>query len=504
MNLLKKARGQWRMLGIAFILGLGIALGQSPISISYLALLSLVGLFAILSLGRTARDAFFIGWAAGIGQFLLNLFWIVEPFFVEPERHAWMAPFVLLILPAFLGVFWALAFWGAARLAEGWRKVFLAAIFLAIAETSRAFVFTGFPWALIGYIWIDTPFMQAAAVVGPHGLTLGTVLVAAAGAVWIGRARRWLIAPGIAVMLMGLVGLWGVQRQNTLAPVTGPQATLRVVQPNAEQSLKWDPGKAQEFLGILLENTAAAPDGPPPDLIIWPETSFPYLLNGSEALLRDIDRAAGGRPVAFGTARISGDLYFNSLVVTAPGGAIYQVYDKYHLVPFGEYVPFGNILGQFGIRGMAVNEGGGFAAGAKPQVIDLGPLGKVQPLICYEAIFPQHLHLDERADWVLQITNDAWFGETTGPYQHLAQARMRAVEQGLPVVRSANTGVSAVIDAYGGVVNKLELGKRGFIDAALPSSLPLTPYAKTGDLPLLILLTALASGLVLTRARKSD
>lgn len=496
--------GRWRRPALAFVCGVGLALGHVPISLFYIALPAFVGLFFLMGRSTTPREALKTGWAGGLGYFLLSLFWIVEPFFIDPEQHAWMAPFAVLLLPSFLGSFWALAFWAAARLAKGWQKIFLAAVFLAIAETSRAYVFTGFPWALIGYIWVNTPIMQTASLIGPHGLTLLTSLLAAAGAVWFGRSRKWLTAPALATLVFASLWIWGVMRIADPLPPRATEITLRIVQPNAEQSLKWDPNKAQEFLNILIENTGAPATGKTPDLVLWPETSYPYLLNGSDHILARMDAAAGGKPIAFGSARRDGPLYFNSLVITDPGGEVAHLYDKFHLVPFGEYIPFGDLLGRLGIKGLAVHEGNGFAFGPAPRVIDLGPLGKMQPLICYEAIFPQHSNTGERADWLFHLTNDAWFGVITGPYQHLAQVQMRAVEQGLPVIRSANTGVSAVITAYGQVTDQMGLGERGFIDTALPPALPPTLYARSGDIPIFLLLILLSLGLILPGYRKAD
>jgi apolipoprotein N-acyltransferase len=496
------ARRLGRAVAPAFGLGLILATGQAPISLSLLALLALTGLFALLDRAGTLRAAALTGWAAGAGYFGGSLFWIVEPFFVDPLRYGWMAPFALVLLPSGLGLFWGAAFGVAARLATGWRRLFLAAVLLAAAETSRAFVLTGFPWALVGYLWIGAPPSQLAAAIGPHGLTLATTLVAALGAVWIGRPRRWLAAPAVAVLAVAGAWFWGHARLAAPEPpATG--VTVRVVQPNAEQSLKWDPERAQEFLRRLMAATAASPEGARPDLTVWPETAVPYLLNGSEALLADIDALAGGRPVAFGIVRREGSRLFNSLVVTGPGGVVSQVYDKYHLVPFGEYMPLGELFAAVGIYGLAASRGGGFSAGPGPRLLDFGRAGKALPLICYEAIFPQDLFAPERPNWVLQVTNDAWFGEISGPYQHLAQARLRAVEQGLPLIRAANTGISGVIDAKGRVLASLGLGRQGFLDAALPPALPPTPYARTGDWPALAALLALTLLLGLPRARDS-
>lgn len=496
------ARRIGRAVAPAFALGLILATGQAPLSFTLLGLLALAGLFAIFDRAGTLRAAALTGWAGGAGYFLGGMFWIVEPFFVDPLRHGWMAPFALVLLPSGLGLFWGAAFGLAARLARDWRRLFLAAALLAAAETARAFALTGFPWALVGYAWIDAPQMQVAAVIGPHGLTLATTLAAAMGAVWIGRPWPWLAAPAMAALAVAGAGIWGQARLAAPEPqATG--VTLRIVQPNTEQSLKWDPAMAMTILDRLLFATAAPPEGPEPDVVIWPETAVPYLLNGSEELVADIDRIAGTAPVVFGIVRRDGQRLFNSLAVSTPGGTVTQVYDKHHLVPFGEYMPLGELFAAVGIHGLAASHGAGFSPGPGPLLLDLGRAGRALPLICYEAIFPQHLFAPERPDWVLQATNDAWFGEVSGPYQHLAQARLRAVEQGLPLIRAANTGISAVIDAKGRVQARLGLGQQGYLDAALPPALPPTPYALTGDWPVFAAMLFLALGFALPRRRIS-
>lgn len=494
------ARRSWLA---AFGLGVVLATGQAPLHWWPVAFLALVGLFAVFGRCRSPREAALVGWAGGAGYFAAGMFWIVEPFFIDPWRHAWLAPFALVLLPGGLALFWGAAFAAGFRYGRGWRRGFLAAALLAAAEAARAFVLTGFPWALIGYLWIGTPPMQTAALVGPHGLTLATTLLAALVAVGIRGAPTGLAALAAAVAVAGSAWAWGAARLAETAPPSADPVTLRLVQPNAEQHLKWDPERASEYLRRLLEGTAAAPEGPAPDLVIWPETAVPYLLNGSDSLLAQIDAAAGGTPVAFGIVRREGTRLYNSLAVTAPGGVLDQVYDKQHLVPFGEYVPMGELLAKAGIHGLAASHGGGFSPGEGSRLLDLGAAGRALALICYEAIFPQYLFARERPDWVLQVTNDAWFGEVSGPYQHLAQARMRAVEQGLPVVRAANTGVSAVIDAEGRMVANLGLGRQGILDAALPPARAATLYARMGDIPALALILVLSVILALPVGRKA-
>ncbi|MCU0910288.1 MAG: apolipoprotein N-acyltransferase [Rhodobacteraceae bacterium] len=476
---------------LPFAVGLGLATGQAPLGWAPVAFAALAVLIGLGARAATARAAALVGWSGGAGYFAGGLFWIVEPFFVDPVRHGWMAPFALVLLPGGLALFWAAAFAAGHRGAVGLGRTLPIAVALAAVEMSRAWVLTGFPWALVGYMWIGWPPAQAAALIGPHGLTLATTIAAALAALAVGSGRARLAGPVAAAVLFGGGWTWGAAMLARPGP-PDTTVTLRLVQPNAEQSLKWDPERAQEFLMRLMTATASASDGPLPDVTIWPETAVPYLLNDSDTILGQIDAITGGRTVVFGVPRREDGRYYNSLAVTAPGGTLAQVYDKHHLVPFGEYVPFGEVLGRLGIEGMAASHGGGFSAGPGPVALDLGAAGRALPLICYEMIFPQHLRLAERPDWVVQITNDAWFGEVSGPYQHLAQARLRAIEQGLPVVRVANTGVSAVIDARGRVRAELPLGTQGFLDAALPAAVSATPYARTGDWPVLAALVLLA------------
>ena len=267
--------------------------------------------------------------------------------------------------------------------------------------------------------------------------------------------------------------------------------TLRLVQPDAEQKVKWNPDVARMLFDRQLAFSAVLPH---PDLVIWPETAVPYLMENNPEVGQAISVAAGGVPVVAGIQRYDGVQAWNSLAVIGDGGQIEALYDKYHLVPFGEYIPFGDVLYDwFGLKAFAARQGNGYAAGAGAQVVDLwGKLGAFVPLICYEAVFPQGLRgLPVRPDWILQITNDAWFGTLTGPYQHLAQARFRAIEQGLPLVRVANTGISAVVDARGRIVASLPRGVPTYLDTGLPGALAQTPYARWGEWPVMVLLAGL-------------
>ena len=471
-----------RGLGLAFALGALAALGQAPFGLWGVTLAAVAGLIWLIARpGTGGRRSFWLGWAAGTGYFLLSLSWIVEPFLVDIARHGWMAPFAVLFLSSGLGLFWAapaaLA-WQTPRPALGFVAAF------ALLEWYRGVILTGFPWAMLGHVWIGTAADQVAAIGGASGLSL---LVLLPSALPVQAGRRGL---ALAVLMLALAFGFGAWR--LAEPLPAPRdLTLRLVQPNAEQSAKWEQSLADEHLTRLLDLTA---QGQVADLTIWPETAVPFMLEYAPVVAGMVTDASGGRPVAVGIQREGAGLYYNSLRVLSGEGAEIASYDKHHLVPFGEYIPFGDLAYDwFGITAFAAQTGAAYSAGPGPRVMDLGSFGKVLPLICYEAVFPRDVSgVDERADWMLQITNDAWFGVWTGPFQHFAQARLRAVEQGLPLVRVANTGVTAVIDARGRVTAALPFGTMGVLDSPVPAALEPTPYARWGDTPVLLLIVALS------------
>jgi apolipoprotein N-acyltransferase len=482
----------WRRLVLAFGLGAVAALGQAPVGFWWATLAALAGLIWLLDRVPNRREAFWVGLLAGAGHFGLALSWIVEPFLIDIARHGWMAPFAVVLLSFGLGLFWA----GAAVLARLTRVPALGFVagFVAL-EWLRGVIFTGFPWAMVGHVWIGMPPDQLASVLGASGLTLIT-LFAAALPVW----GRWRGAAAALVLLAAVTG-FGHFRLAQPLPEPG-SLTVRLVQPNAEQSLKWERALADRFLNRLLTLTA---EDAPADLTIWPETAVPYMLEYAPEVAAMVVTASGGKPVAVGIQREEGGRFFNSLRLLEGDGTESARYDKAHLVPFGEYMPFGDLAYDwFGLQAFAAQAGNYYSAGARSQVLDLGKLGKVLPLICYEAIFPRDVNAaPERADWMLQITNDAWFGVWTGPYQHFAQARLRAVEQGLPLIRVANTGVTAVIDARGRVVDQLPFGTIGKLDSHIPGALPATPYSRWGDLPVFLLLAGLVA-LISFKSRTSS
>ncbi len=466
---------------LAFGLGAVAALGQAPLDFWWATLAALAGLIWLLDRMTESRSAFLTGLCAGTGYFALALNWIIEPFLIDLAHTGWMAPFAVVFLSVGLGLFWG----AAAGIARAFPQPVLGFVVAFVAlEWLRGVIFTGFPWAMVGHVWIGTPLDQLAAVVGPSGLSLMTLFAAA-----LPVLARWKGA-ATSVLLLAACVAFGDWRLSQPLPQPGT-LTLRLVQPNAEQAAKWDADRAEEFLTRLL--TMTAKDGPA-DLTILPETAVPYMLEYAPDVAGMVMGASDGKPVAVGIQRAEGDRFYNSLRVLEGDGMETARYDKAHLVPFGEYIPFGDLAYDwFGLRAFAAQAGNSYSPGAGPQILDLGPFGKVLPLICYEAIFPRDVNaMPARPDWMLQITNDAWFGIRTGPFQHFAQARLRAVEQGLPLIRVANTGVTAVVDAHGRIVEALPFGTMASLDTHVPGALPPTPYSRFGDGPVALLLAGLA------------
>ena len=480
-------------LGLLALIGALGALGLAPLGWWWFSLLSMMAVPLFFQAATSPKQAALTGWAYGFGWFLPSLVWIIEPFLVDVARHGWMAPFALLAFSGGMALFWSAAFWGAYRLARApWMGIATLILMLSLAEFARAYVLTGLPWAAPAQIWVNTSAIRLLAWIGPHGLGLLTVAIPLASGFALTCARTIKIQLlAIGPMLALLVAVFGADLAFKGDVSQTTDFTVRLIQPNAPQHQKWDPDYIPVFFQRSIGFTAAKPlpNQPKPDLIVWPETSVPTYLHNAGPTFAVISDAAGGTPVVAGIQRLDGDRLYNTLVYLDETGHVAASYDKHHLVPFGEYVPFGDLLSQVGLQGLV---GNGFQAGAGPQIIELGPLGKALPLICYEAVFPQDVNgAPERADFLLLITNDGWFGQYSGPYQHLAQAQMRAVEQGLPMIRAANTGVSAMIDPLGRITASLPLGISGFLDAALPIPLAPTLYSRSGDLPLFLLLLLL-------------
>ena len=469
----------WRQLLLAFVAGAALGLAQAPWSFPLAFFAALPVIFWLHSGAARQRRVAVVGWVTGLGYFGLTLAWIVEPFLVDIARHGWMAPFALFFMAAGLAAFWAAAFWLAPR-----GRTLMLIVLWSLVELARSYVFTGFPWGLIGYGWVETPIIQMTSIIGVHGVGFLTMSAVAL------LLRRQVLPVVSGALIFTLMWSFGSYQLSNPVALRADEYVVRIVQPNVEQQLKWLPEFQQTFFQRHLD--LSANDGAP-DMVIWPEAAVPFLPEDRADLLQDISFATNGAEVILGARRRdeSGNWY-NRLVLLNSDGVLIDNYDKHHLVPFGEYVPLQSILSKIGLSALT---GRGWTAGEGPRVISSGDTPPFLPLICYEAIFPQHASVDgARADWIVQVTNDAWFGKFSGPYQHLAQARVRAIEQGLPLARSANTGVSAMVDPFGRVIEGIPLGEMGVIDVSLPAPLPETLYSRSGDWPIagiLLLLTLL-------------
>ncbi len=484
--------------GVSCLLGAISVLAFAPIHFWPVLFVSFGGLVWLLdgchASHHTLKDrlkcAGLTGFCFGFGFFLTGLYWVAEAFLVEPWRHGWLIPFVMTALPGGMALFFA----GAAALAMWmWRRgparIFALALAFGLAEFARGHILTGFPWNLIGYgLLVDGPLMQLASVFGVYSLSLlAVVLFASPAGIWQPGGMRspgTIVLAGLCLALLGAGYVGGDMRlANATDNATNPR--LRIVQANVDQKDKWRPQNSAAIFTNYLDLTKAEglEDN---DIVIWPETALPFLLNDSLDALKAIGETLPQDTVLLvGAVRVVdqpevGPRFFNSLLVVGSDGKILGGYDKIHLVPFGEYLPFQDFLESLGVMQMT-GVRGGFSEGTGPRLIQVPGAPPAMPLICYEIIFPHEVSDGSAASrWMLNVTNDAWFGRSAGPYQHFHQARVRAVEQGLPLVRAANTGISAVIDPWGRVLAQIGLGDMGSIDAALSKSAPKTIYTVLG------------------------
>jgi apolipoprotein N-acyltransferase len=490
----------WRAAGAAFVAGALAALAMPPLHWLPLAVLGIVAFVWLWDTAPGPRSALLRGWAWGTGHFAVGSYWIVEAFFVPPADYGPLGPPIVIGLAALLGFFPAMAAGAAKWVALRWPsmggrycRLLLLAIAWTIAEWLRGHVFTGYAWNPLAHVWaFATPLLQGAALFGVYGLGLLTFVILAA------PAAGWR-ASVLALVVAGGAGFAG---QAAMAPVdtAGDGPLVRIVQPNTPQAEKWRPEMRAAHMGKLVEMSRRDGfDGLA--AVIWPETAPPVVVVPGSAVLEVMAKAVPpGGYLLTGAARQTRnreDGVWNSLLVVDGEGGIVATYDKVHLVPLGEYIPFHKQLAP--VSG-AIGRGS-FEVGESRVTLDLPRLPSFSPIICYEVIFPAAVTgPGPRPRWLLNVTNDAWFGLSSGPYQHLASARLRAVEEGLPMFRAANTGVSAVIDAYGRVLAALDMQREGVIDHRIPAAREPTPYGRWGDGALVVLLLV-ATGCLLVAVR---
>lgn len=467
-------------------------------------------LYLALQRTRSPLSAAWAGWAGGFVHFLVLLHWLAYPFLVNAESHLWALPFAAMLLPAGLSLYWAGAFWAAKRWQPStpWRPVAFAVAF-ACAEWLRGSLLTEFPWGLAGYVWIDTPLRGLLPMMGVYALTLLTLLVAATAAALAAApstasslTRFARLATALTVVGIAVGTGWAAGAGISPAPVPGKEAPLlRLVQPNIPQREKWSHEHRVRNVARVLSHSVEA-DEQPPSLVVWPESALPSVFpRGDAAQLGEIGASFRlDAPLAAGMLTEDGSGAYNSLALFDRDGRLAGLYDKRHLVPFGEYLP---LRGAFEVFGFDAFTGGGYRAGSGPTVLELESLPPLAAFICYEVVSPARARRAARgAQWMLQITNDAWFGPGAGPRQHFTIARARAAELGLPLARTANTGISAIVDARGKVLASLPLGTEGALEGGLPPALAApTYYARFGDLGFGLLAALGLAGAALSRRR---
>lgn len=488
-NWFQALRGWYRFL-VLLVLGCASGLGFAPFYFWPIWLITIPGFVWTLDgvEPHSLRRSFVAGWAFGFGYFLVGMHWIGYPFVVDADRHGWLLPFVIPLFPGGLAIFWGLAavvakvFWRA-----DFVRVLVISASVAALEWLRGNVLTGLPWNLPGYVWANSEtMMQSASLLGVYGLSLVSVLAFASPALLVnadgetGRTRMWAL--GGLLMLAGLWVFGSARLPNNAQPVF-EKVELRLVQPNVPQREKWKLQLLQRNWQQLVDLTTSKGMAQR-NVIIWPEAAPPFPVLSTDGALGALAGYLPDRTTLLtGTQRVEPgerNRYFNSMVAVDGRGQVIDTYDKSHLVPFGEYLPLFELLGPLGVSQLTGGNGG-FTQGNGVRTLIVPGLPSFGVLICYEVIFPGAVvNSRARPEWLVNLTDDSWFGPWAGPYQHLGIARVRAVEEGLSIVRSANTGVSAVIDPYGRIIASLELNKSGVVDAKLPKPTEPTLFSIAG------------------------
>lgn len=448
-------------------------------------------LLYLLLAAKSYKEAFVSGYVFGFAHFAFGFSWIGRALLIEPEKFGWLYPVVLAASGGFFGLFFALPAMMSFCGRSPWRKWVIFGAAAVVLEWVRSFLFTGFPWNLSGYMLAGSDEMiQAAAFGGTYLLSLLVLLGCSAGGLWLYDRRLKVLLPIVCGLVLTTGVLWGGGRLRLAVHQEEESGIwVRIVQPSIPQKMKWDKEARENNFQTYLKLSAADGENKP-DIIVWGETASPFMLDVDE---EHRSQAAGVIPA--GGYLAAGMITYqprdgwyvphNSMVVLDDNGRVAAMYHKSHLVPFGEYIPFREYLPEF-VRPVA-NAIGTFGRGAGPEKINLPGLPSFGGIICYEAIFP-HQVVDEnkRPDFLINLTNDGWYGNSAGPYQHWAAVRLRAVEEGITIVRAANNGISGVITAYGREKAVLPLNYAGFSDVQLnkTSAMP-TFYSRTGNILIL-------------------
>ncbi|MDG2242602.1 MAG: apolipoprotein N-acyltransferase [Rhodospirillaceae bacterium] len=487
---------------LAFSFGAMTTTAMPPWHLWPILWITLPALLVLFETAKTKRSLFVASWAFGFGHFATSFAWIGNAFFVDSETFAALAAPAIGGLAAGFGLYIGCVAliirvllprpeddWPAIKTVRSICLVIAFAAVWALVEWWRGWFLTGLPWNPIGSVWVAAlEVLQGASLVGVYGMSLFTVLAACASSILFFSGSRRMSFVVIAICHLPLIGLtaWGTTRLSADEATYVPNVVLRLVQPNIAQIDKWRPGMRE---GHVLEQVRmSTKDAAKVTHVLWAETAVPFPLNQAPGALAAAAKAAPENGyVLTGAVRILGNRVdrqvFNSFFAITPNGTVAAIYDKTHLVPFGEYMPLQNIIPLPQLTG-----GTGFTVGSGLTSITLPGLPAFSPLICYEVIFPGAVTGgNKRPAWLFNLTNDAWFGGSSGPHQHLAAAQLRAAEEGLPVVRVANTGISAVVDSYGRVIGRITLGEKGILDSQLPGHLPATLFSRFGHWPFLFI-----------------
>jgi len=501
----------WRRAGIAFAAGAASALAMAPFNawpILFVTFPVLIWLVDGSAAGRWsgAMAAAGAGWCFGFGFFVAGLYWLGYAFLVDAKTFAWLLPFAVVGLPAFLAFFTAAGL-AAARLiwVRGPERLLALAATLTVAEWLRGHLLSGFPWNTFGYALTQPlALAQSVSLVGIWGLTFLAIAIFASPAVLaddpIDTPHPYR-APLIGLLILAAFAGYGAARLWTHPTTYVSGVKLRIIQPNLQQDEKFNYAAKEQVMARYLrlsDRTTGPQSGGVRDFthLIWPESAFPFFLTREpDALSQIAGLLKPGTELITGAVRAApaapgmrSTRAYNSIYVIDPDGSIHGIYDKVHLVPFGEYLPFQPLLERLGLQQLTKMVGG-FLAGDRRRAMDVPHAPKMLPLICYEAIFPgAAVPRGERPGWLVNVTNDGWFGISTGPYQHFQQARALAIAEGLPLVRAANTGISAVVDPVGRIINSLPLGADGVVDSLLPNAIAPPIFVQAGDYPLILFL----------------
>jgi apolipoprotein N-acyltransferase len=513
----------WRRMAIALVAGAATTLALPPFGIWPIAFLTFPVLVWLIDGAGSGRlggvlTAAITGWWFGLGYFVTGLYWIGNAFLVDAKNFGWLLPFAVLGLPAYLALYSAFGL-ALARLiwTRGAVRILALAFALTLAEWLRGHLLTGFPWNAYGYaLMAPLVLAQGVALVGLWGMTfLAVAVFASPASLADDRAdtRRPWLAPVVSVAVLAALAIFGAIRLARTPTNFVADVRLRIMQPNLQQDEKFNYAQKQQVMSrylALSDRVSVTHAAGLRDVthLIWPESAFPFFLTReADALAQIATLLSGGTVLITGGIRApegaTGTITraYNSVYVIDRTGSIQSVYDKVHLVPFGEYLPFQSFLERMGLMQLTKVRGG-FIAGDRHRPMNVPGAPSMLPLVCYEIIFPgEVVPRGERPDWLLNLTNDGWFGVSTGPYQHFQQARIRAIEEGLPLVRAANSGISAVIDPVGRVIASLPLGVEGILDADLPRPISPTLYARGGD-GWVALMGGIGLGVVLHRRRK--